>query len=399
MQKRRPPSVEDDQLAASGFFRRFHAITVGAHYSLEQNFEEIGYVGNGPWEAFLPPAEEESTHINKAAGKSAYNSEDIPMEITRRQTLAALSALVAAASLPCASLGARTKKEKKVRALGIQLFMLRHLLDKDFEGTLRQVADIGYREVEINGFYGRTGAELRGVLDQFGLSAPSAHIPLDPRFPGTPGLSDPATIESLLQVGVKQAVVPIFPLDKVDFAAVGGNEEKLGAAIWKAGGDMTADDWKSFAHRLNETGLQIAKSGLTIGYHNHNLEFAKLSEGSTPLDILIRETDPTVVKFELDLGWAIAAGVDVFAFLTKHADRINQLHIKDTAHVSGTGFNFAPARFGAGIVDWNAVLGVVEQYNIEHLYIEQEEPFKATAIEEARIAFDFMSNRPELANR
>jgi len=317
------------------------------------------------------------------------------MEMTRRQTLAALCALAATASLPPAAADAKSKKEKKMRPLGIQTFMLKGLLSEDFQGTLNQVGAIGYREVEAHSFMGRNGTDFRKALDQAGLTCPSAHVMLDP-LPGTPGLTDPATVEMLLQIGARRAVVPIFPLDKVNFAQTGGDMLKLARAIWKIGADMSLEDWQRVAHRINATGIQLARSGITIGYHNHNLEFAQLSDGSTPLEVLLRETDPAVVKLELDIGWAAAAGVDVVAFLDRHASRINQAHLKDTTEASGTGFKFTPARLGEGILNWDALLKAIERANIEHLYIEQEEPFKATAIEEARIAFEFLSKRPEL---
>jgi len=317
------------------------------------------------------------------------------MEMTRRQMLATLCALAASASLPHAAADAKSKKEKKMRPLGIQTFMLKGPLDKDFQGTLNQVGAIGYREVEAHSFFGRNGTDFRKALDQAGLTCPSAHVMLDPLL-GTPGLTDPATVEMLLQIGAEHAVVPVFPLEKVNFAQTGGDMLKIAQAIWKTGADMSLDDWKRVAHRINETGVQLAKSGLTIAYHNHNLEFAKLSDGSTPLDVLLRETDPAVVRLELDIGWAAAAGVDVVAFLHQHASRINQVHLKDTTEASGTSLKFTPARLGEGILKWDALLKAINRAKIEHLYIEQEEPFKATAIEEARIAFEFMSKRPEL---
>lgn len=317
------------------------------------------------------------------------------MEMTRRQMLTALGAL-AAASLPygCAEVG--SKKEKTMRPLGIQLFMLKELLAKDFQGTLDKIAAIGYREVEAHSFFGRKAKDFRKALDQAGLTCPSVHVPLDRLIPDMPPLADPAMTDMLLEIGAKHAVVPLFPITKVNFAEISGDMLKLALAIWKIGGEMGIDDWKRFAHRINETGVQLAKSGITIGYHNHNLEFAKLSDGSTPMDVLIRETDPSVVKFELDIGWAAAAGVDVVSYLDQHASRINQLHLKDTTEASGTGLKFTSARLGEGIVNWDAMLAAIKRTHIEHLYVEQEEPFIGPVLEEARLAFEFMSKRSEL---
>lgn len=318
------------------------------------------------------------------------------MRMTRRATLTSLCAMAAGASVP--SFAAKTARLAlgKVRPIGVQLFMLSKPLDTDFQGTLNQIAKIGYREVEFANFHNRSDTELRQALEEAGLTCPSVHMMLDPMVPGTPSLSSPATIETLLAIGAKHAVVPTFPLSKINLADVGGDQMKLGAAIWKVGQEMTADDWKAFADRLNETGRALAKSGLHIGYHNHNMEFAPLPDGRIPLDLLLQETDPAIVSFELDAGWAAAAGIDPAAFLTKHASRINQVHLKDTAERSGTGFKFIPADVGTGIVDWASLLHAVRIANIEHVYVEQEEPFHVPAIEEARIAFNFLSKRPEM---
>lgn len=315
------------------------------------------------------------------------------MTPTRRQTLRALLVSAAAPLAPgCAVRGEGTT----MRALGIQLYMLKEPLERDFQGTLNQVAAIGYRQVELAGFHNRSGAELRQALNEAGLTCVSAHVPLDAYRPGQASLSDPATIEILHSIGVTQAVVPVFPLTTLNLASIRSQAE-LGAAIWQIGRRMTGDDWRAFAHRLNETGRILARSGLHVGYHNHNLEYETLNGGVTPLDILIRETDPTLVSFELDVGWAAAAGIDAAAFLDAHADRINQLHLKDAAARTGTGFGFTPASLGAGIVDWSAILQAVNRApRIDHLYVEQEEPFQTPPLDDARVAFDFLRDRPEL---
>ncbi len=315
------------------------------------------------------------------------------MKLTRRQTLSALAATTA---IPLAASCATTQKEGRVRPIGLQLWTVKEDLARDLQGTLNQVAAIGYREVEFASFVNRTGPQLRQALDQAGLTCPSAHVPLDRIRPDQPSLSDPETVDLMHAIGATQAVVPIFPMTGVDFGSI-RDQMQLGAAIWRAGQAMNVDDWKGFAHRLNEAGRTLARAGLHIGYHNHNLEFAQLSDGSTPLDVLMRETDPSLVSFELDIGWAEAAGVDVVAFLNTHGSRINQLHVKDTAQRTGTGFDFKTADLGAGIIDWTALLQAVNRApRIEHIYVEQEEPFTRAPMEEARTAFEFLRSRPEL---
>ena len=327
------------------------------------------------------------------------------MDLTRRQTLGSLCA-VAAASMTHATAHA-AKRKKTVRPLGVQLYMLNKELDADFQGTLNQVAAIGYREVEIASFHNRTGAEFRKALDKAGLTCPSVHVQLAPMFPGMPSLAEPASIiETMKALGATQAVVPSFTLPprfvkKLSDPELMRDIRRLGAAVWEIALAMTAEDWKDFARSLNEKGSLIAKSGLHISYHNHNVELAPLPDGSTPLEVLIRETDPAVVSFELDVGWAASAGIDTAAFLNRHASRINQLHLKDTAKRSPPGSldGFTSADLGTGIVDWPALIRAIHSSKIEHIYVEQEEPYKEPPIDAARIAFNFLSSKPELMHR
>jgi len=326
------------------------------------------------------------------------------MELTRRQTLGSIGALAAAASMPDTIAYAAKRKKAKTRALGVQLYMLNKELDKDFQGTLNQVAAIGYREVELASFHNRTGAELRKAFDTAGLACTSAHIPMGALFPGMPSLADPAAIiETMRALGARQVVVPSFSppqrfIEKLDMPALMSDIRKLGAAIWEIGLAMTAQDWKDFARSLNEMGSVIAKAGLRIGFHNHNVELAPMAAGSTGLEILIRETDPALVSFQLDVGWAASASVDTAAFLTRHADRINQLHLKDTAERSPPGSldGFRSADLGTGIVDWPALMRAIGKAKIEHVYVEQEEPFKEPPLDALRIAFGFLSKQPTL---
>lgn len=316
------------------------------------------------------------------------------MELSRRQALGSFCMLAAATSAPQA-IAAVAQKEARVRPLGIQLYMLKKPLAADFQGTLNQVATIGYREVEISNFFGKSGPEIGQALKLAGLVCPSVHASLDAYVPGMPALSDPMMIDTLHAIGATQAVVPIFPLEKLDLAALFRDPTQLGPMIWKIGLSMTSDDWKRFADRVNEAGRRLAKDGIKIGYHNHNMEFAKLADGSMPLEIFLGETDPALVKLELDVGWAATAGIDVAAFLERHATRINQLHLKDTSEKVGTGFKIASAELGKGIVDWSRLLAIVERSPIEHIYVEQEEPFERPEMEEAKQAFEFLNARPE----
>jgi sugar phosphate isomerase/epimerase len=329
------------------------------------------------------------------------------MELTRRQTLGSFCALAAAASITHTSADAATRRNRNKRALGIQLYMLNKELDQDFQGTLNQVAAIGYREVELASFHNRTGAQFRRALDTAGLACTSAHIPIGALVPGALSLAEPdKVIETMHALGAKQVVVPSFTppqrfLQKLSDPALMRDIRLLGEAVWEVGVAMTADDWKAFARSLNEKGSILAKSGLHIGYHNHNVELAPLPDGRTPLEVLISQTDPALVSFELDVGWAVSAGIDAAAFLHRYTGRINQLHLKDTAAHTPPGslLDFKSADLGAGIVDWKALIRAIGSANISHVYVEQEEPFKEPPIDAARMAFNFLNSKPELMRK
>ena len=322
------------------------------------------------------------------------------MSMTRRRTLGALGA--AASASPFLAAGAERRRDAHMRPLGIQLYMLNGPLEQDFQGTLTQLAAIGYREVEFAGFHNRTGAQLRAALDAAGLTCPSLHVPLEPMFPGMPSLQEPGEILKVMKaLGAAQVVVPSFLWPErftrtLNMPELLRDMPRLAATLSQIAQQMTVEDWKTFARRLNETGSLLAKSGVHIGYHNHNLEFGRLGD-SNPLEILIRETDPALVSFELDVGWAAAAGVDPTAFLARHAGRINQLHLKDVATVSPTGtLGMKSADLGAGVIDWPRLLRAIRGARIAHLYVEQEEPFTTTPMDAAKAAFGFLQGRTEL---
>jgi len=131
-----------------------------------------------------------------------------------------------------------------------------------------------------------------------------------------------------------------------------------------------------------------------VGYHNHNLEFAPLAGGGTGWDVLIRETDPSLVKFEVDIGWVAAAGRDPVAFLDRHHGRLRWLHIKDLR--PSTSANFAlrmdPVKTGAGRQDWARILPAAHRAGIEHFYVEQEPPFAIPRMEAAERSYRFLKD-------
>ncbi|HEY8572296.1 sugar phosphate isomerase/epimerase [Phenylobacterium sp.] len=268
--------------------------------------------------------------------------------------------------------------------IGIQLYTLAPDAQKDLDGTLAAVAKIGYRAIELAGFAGRTPAQFKAALDRVGLKAPSAHI----QARGATGSfeSDLGKLaEDLATLGATYAVMPSpYVPDRVSQAA-GGDYRKMMSAL-------TADDWKFNAEYLNRNAAALKRSGIKVGYHNHNFEFAPHGR-TTGMDILLAETDPSLVTFEADVGWMVAAGVDPLAYLQKHKGRFTLMHVKDVKATTLTNFalRMDPTEVGSGTIDWKRLLPAAHATGVRGFFVEQEPPFAHPRIESAKISHDFLA--------
>jgi len=143
---------------------------------------------------------------------------------------------------------------------------------------------------------------------------------------------------------------------------------------------------------LNEKGAMLKKAGIAMGYHNHNIEFAPIGK-ETGWEILVRETDPALVHFEVDIGWVAAAGLDPVAFLHRHKGRVRQLHVKDLQATTKANFNVRmdPTQVGAGEMDWAKVLPAAYQAGVRNFYVEQEPPFTIPRMEAAARSYAYLA--------
>jgi sugar phosphate isomerase/epimerase len=277
-------------------------------------------------------------------------------------------------------------------AIGLQLYTLGDAPYRDLDGTLATVARIGYRAVEPVGLMKRTAAELRAALDRAGLSCPSTHVPLQAGGSGGPTLAGDIgkLAADMHRLGVKYVVVPIFPVPE----RIGGprkGEDGLQYLI-RAGREMTADDWRRTAAQLNEKGAALKREGLELAYHNHNVEFTQHGPG-TAYDLLLANTDPEAVWFEMDVGWVAAAGVDPIRLLRTHRQRFRLIHVKDieASTVPNHAFKMDPADVGSGILDWKSILPAGYEAGVRHYYVEQEPPFAGPRMEAARADYEYLA--------
>lgn len=228
------------------------------------------------------------------------------------------------------------------RPLGLQLYTVRGRMAEDVAATLALVAGVGYREVEFAGYFGVAPADMRRLLDDAGLAAPSAHIGYGEFVDNADGV-----IEHAAAVGHEFVVVPAVP----------GDERS------------TLDHYRRHADNFNRWAEACAKAGLKFGYHNHAFEF-DVTEGVIPYDLLLAETDPERVLMEIDLAWACGGGADVLAYFDAWPGRFPLCHIKDFA-------NGEEVDIGEGEVDFAAVFARAGLAGLRHGFVERDHPADA----------------------
>jgi sugar phosphate isomerase/epimerase len=293
---------------------------------------------------------------------------------------------LAAASMTLLSTSPKMlRAEALARSTGVQLYTVGKELQADMAGTLGRISAIGYKTVESAGLAGKTSAEFRKALDDAGLRCPSSHLFL------SPGQTAQQYFEDVKVLGSAYAVssVLIKPNSKIKSA---DDYIKLIAA-------MTQDDFKKMAGELNTMASQARSVGLKFAYHNHNLEFKRWPDRTTTYETLVAEMDPSLVKLELDCGWADLGGHPPTKLFKKYPGRFRMLHIKDFAPVAQPVLTLDPrtnpewTELGKGHIDYRAILAAAPAAGVEQIFVEQEPPFtKFTALEAAKVDFDYLQS-------
>jgi sugar phosphate isomerase/epimerase len=263
-------------------------------------------------------------------------------------------------------------------AIGLQLFSVREALAKDYAGALKQVAAIGYREVEAAGFYKRSASDVKQLMAAAGLKCVSAHYSLADLLKAPDETIDYAKTLGLDYVICSSPSVP-------DPSRL----SKYPGGTWQGTLHLlTLDDWKWNADQFNQMGKKMQAAGLKFGYHNHTMEFRDLS-GTTAFHVLLEETDPAYVTLELDCGWAIAAGQDPVALLTKYPTRFSLLHVKDLkpSTDSSAPDKRVSTELGLGTVDYKPIFAAARKAKIRHAFIEQED-FDEPVFEALKVDFN-----------
>lgn len=269
------------------------------------------------------------------------------LSLSRRQLLGSSAALGVSTLITPAIAPAATDPQKRVP--GIQLYTVRASMMTDVPGTLRAIAGIGYREVEFAGYGDHSPQQIRNLLDDLDLQSPSSHVDAETMR------DDPLPlIETAIAIGNHYLTIPSLKPDE----------------------RQSLDNYKRWAETFNFAGEVCRKNGIRLAYHNHDFEFL-LIDGEVPFDILLSETDPALVDFELDMYWVRKAGQDVINVLNRAPGRFTMAHIKDMDEQG----NFAEV--GTGIIDFESILGNEAASGLRHLFAEHDQPsdpFKSAAI-------------------
>jgi sugar phosphate isomerase/epimerase len=292
--------------------------------------------------------------------------------VSRRSFLATAGAATAALAVGCRAGGAASASPSPQRAagplrldrIGVQLYSVRDQMEKDFTGTLERVARIGFKEVEFAGYYNHPPQEVRALIDRLGLAAPSSHIGLDLLQKDLPG-----QIQAAKTIGHEFITIPALM------------EPLMGKAVGP-------DYWHQTAAEFNRVARALSGEGIGFAYHNHSFEFEKLPDGRTGFDVLLAETDPALVKFELDLFWATFAGQDPVAMFAKSPGRYAMWHVKDMRGVeearrqaaASTGnamqrmMGAMPrlAAVGTGEIDFRRVFAQASTSGLRHFFVEND---------------------------
>lgn len=267
--------------------------------------------------------------------------------------------------------------------IGLELYTVGAALTQDPAGTLKQVKAIGYDEVEVSGFGKLTPKALRALIDDNGLKCPAAHLQF--------GFEDTAKIlQQANDLRVPYAASSIL-LPEAPTAGMAGVLDKLNK--------LTADDFKKIAELANRIGEQSQKAGVQFAYHNHAHEFRDLGGGKTGYEILLAETDPALVQFELDCGWMITAGANPVDYFRRFPKRYRVIHVKDfpastkvTTVMGGPGMPH-PTQLGEGHIDYKPVIAAARTAGVQHFFVEQDPPMTGhTPLEAAAIDYKYLRN-------
>ena len=235
---------------------------------------------------------------------------------------------------------ASSAEKDRLGPIGIQLYTVREQMKASVPQTLAVVAKAGYKEVEFAGYFGHSAADIRKMLDDAGLKAPSSHVQMSDL-----GASWGSMLEYANTVGHEYLV-----------------------CAWIDAEERTMPGYTKIAARFNEAGETARKQGMKLGYHNYFFEFTPI-DGQIPYDFLLRECDSKNVTMEIDVFWMKKGGADPVKYMNGYPGRFPMLHVKDM----GPAPDHAMMDVGKGTIDWKKIFQAGKTGGVKHVFVEHDE--------------------------
>jgi sugar phosphate isomerase/epimerase len=299
------------------------------------------------------------------------------MHISRRKFIQNSALTVAGATLFSKTVFAGIK----VKTLtGVQLYSVRDDMKKDPLGTLKQIADMGYRHVEHANyadrkFYGYGAKEFKKILDDLGLTMPSGHTVMGSKHWD----ESKKEFTDLWKYTVEDAAVL-----KQDFVISPSLE-----GSWR----KDLDTLKRYMEVFNKSGELCKKSGMKFGYHNHDFEFKEKLNGLRVYDVILQDTDPNLVIQQLDIGNMYSGGGKALDVIKQYPGRFQSLPVKDEIAVPGSEHGYESAVLGTGVIDVKKVLDEsIKTGGSIHLIVEQESYQGKTPLESIKENLQIMKS-------
>jgi sugar phosphate isomerase/epimerase len=230
--------------------------------------------------------------------------------------------------------------------IGLQIYTVRERAEQDLPAVLTALRKIGYQQVELYwNLYSRPAKQLKKMLEDHGLSAPSGHLDYE-QFE--------SKLEYARDLGLRYVVCPMLP-----------------RKMWNS-----LDDFKRAADQFNAWGEKAKALGMRFGFHNHNYEFRMLGD-TTGFDTLVSRTDASLVCFEIDCYWVTEAGCNPAQMLAELGSRARLLHLKDRKSGFSTSQDLGPAaehftEVGTGMIDWKRIIAAAKENGVEYFFVEQD---------------------------
>lgn len=248
----------------------------------------------------------------------------------------------------------------KTIPVAVQMYSLREESQKDFAGTLKKVAELGFDGVEFAGFGGLTAEEVKVLLDEYGLQAAASHVPLEELENNLAKV-----IEEQKIIGSIYVVCPYLMPNR-----------------------RSEEDYLSLITLLDEIGETCRQEGITLCYHNHDFELERLKDGRVALEAIFNDTNPENVKTELDIYWLTKAGEKPVEWISRYNNRSPLVHLKDMTNDEEQFF----AELGTGGVDLEAVLNIGEETGVNWWVVEQDMS-RRTPFESIEMSINYLKTK------